>query len=153
MRFTLMAAFVLAGLAAVSPVASSQPDSDISGVYLCVGARPDGAAYAGTVEIVRHQGTYQLLWRLDNEHYLGLGIASDDTLAVTYFGETPGVVHYKIERADDKLMLRGQWTVIGADGQVLRETLTKLGPSSGELHFKVEPVDPAKTPVRGKRSA
>jgi hypothetical protein len=121
-------------LAAQSPVPETKgdnnppaADADLTGVYACEGVRPDGAAYRGTVEIVRHDGTYELLWTLPpHEQYVGIGMVSGSVLAVSYFGGMPGLVVYRIEAGDKGPRLVGQWTVVDADGHVFPETLTKV---------------------------
>src|SRR5687767_3825870 len=71
-------------------------DGNLVGVYACQGLTPKGAEYRGTVEIVRHNGTYQLLWTFRDERQVGIGIVSGDVLAVSYFGGMPGLVVYRI---------------------------------------------------------
>ena len=52
-----------------------------------------------------------------------------DTVPVAYTGGTAiGVVVYRIEKGP---RLTGQWTVLGADGDLYRETLTKIGLAAG----------------------
>lgn len=111
----------------VLPAQAATSAADLNGTYLCEGTRPDGAVYRGTVSIVRHNGTYQLLWSVgDEEQYLGIGILNGDVLAVSYFGGAPGVVAYRVEQAATSARLVGQWTVANAGGQVFGETLTRL---------------------------
>ena len=96
---------------------------DLSGVYQCEGVGPNGKPYRGTVEIAKNEQTYRVKWTIAPDGvYLGIGILKDDMLAVSYFGQVVGVVLYKIEKGP---RLVGEWTVIGADGQVFSETLTK----------------------------
>jgi hypothetical protein len=107
-----------------APVQPQSKDT-LDGVYECQGVGPNGDMYHGIVEIGKNDHTYRLQWRLagDDTVYLGLGIVKGDTLAVSYFGETVGVVLYRIE---DGPKLIGEWTVVGADGEVYSETLTKV---------------------------
>jgi hypothetical protein len=126
---------------APAPAPAPEPD-DLSGLYACNGLTADGGEYRGTVEIVRHEGTYQLLWMLPpREQHLGIGIVGIDhkNLAVSYFGDVPGVVIYRIERSERAMRLIGEWTVVSADGEVFSEQLVRVGPNSGRLHFKVVP--------------
>jgi hypothetical protein len=122
--------------------AARQNASDVSGVYLCQGTLPDGRQYDGTVVIVRHQNTYQLLWTLtEQEQYLGIGILHDKTLAVSVFGNMGGVVSYQVDRQSNAVRLKGQWTVVEADGRVFGETLTRLADAPLEVPlFKLEPA-------------
>ena len=84
--------------AMVPPMVSGQsPSTDLTGTYRCEGTRPDGQRYNGTVVIVRHDHTYQLLWTLTgDDQYLGIGIRRADALSVSYFGSMGGVVSYHI---------------------------------------------------------
>ena len=120
---------------------ASDVQQDLAGVYSCEGLLPDGTTYRGTVEIVRHANTFQLLWTMSPERrYLGLGLVNGNTMAVSYFGGFGGVVAYQIVRGDRGPTLVGQWSEIHADGLVFTETLKKVGPSSGKLHFRVPPA-------------
>ncbi len=112
----------------LSHASSSSDGGDIAGVYSCEGVRPDGAAYHGTVEIVRNNGTYELLWVFSSkEQYLGYGIVNENVLAVTVFGDVPGIVAYRIEHDTKGPKLVGRWTVPNVEGLVFGETLTKVG--------------------------
>jgi hypothetical protein len=64
-------------------------------------------------------------------------------LAVSYFGSAPGIVSYRILRGHQDTRLVGQWTAVGADGRVYREALTRVGPGSHHLYFRVVPQSPA----------
>src|SRR5688572_4557112 len=102
--------------------------ADLAGVYICTGKNFDGSTYEGTVEIVRHNDAFQLVWFIDSEVVaLGFGIRTGSMLSVAYFADShsPGVVAYRIE-AGNRLV--GDWTVAGANGVVSSETLTKVPP-------------------------
>ncbi len=104
-------------------------DADLGGIYACEGMRPDGVGYRGTVRIIRHRGTYDLLWSVgdeEQEQYLGVGILTGNVLAVSYFGGTTGLAVYRIEEGTKGQQLFGTWTVPQADGKVAAETLTRL---------------------------
>jgi hypothetical protein len=142
-RRTLLCAILLlltAPTASPQESAALRGEPDVSGLYACNGTAPDGQTYRGSVDIFRHDDTYQLLWRFSpDEQYLGLGVVTGDVLAVTYFAGGPGVVAYRIEQDAKTLRLAGEWTVPLADGRVFRETLTRTGDSAGTPHFKVVP--------------
>jgi hypothetical protein len=107
--------------------ADARQDGDLSGVYVCQGTLPNGRVYGGTVVLIRHQNTYQLLWTLtETEQYLGLGILHGDTLAVSVFGGGGGVVSYQVDRTAPGIRLKGQWTVVEADGRLFGESLTRV---------------------------
>ena len=90
---TALAAVLLLAISPIIDGAAGEPDPQgIAGMYDCHGVLPGGAKYSGSVDIVRHGDTLQLLWTLSSgERYVGVGIASGDVLAVTYFADIPGV--------------------------------------------------------------
>ena len=117
----------IVGLSAPPARLAENPGAiDIVGMYVCDGINPEGRPYRGFVEIVKTDETFHLRWTFpqSNDGQLGIGIATNGVLAVSYYGgATAGVVVYKI--AEGKKMV-GEWTVAGADGGVYKETLTKL---------------------------
>jgi hypothetical protein len=142
MKLPLIFASVLTALLPVVAPSSgvTQTSGEIAGIYHCEGTRPDGAAYKGTVEIARNNGTYQLLWTFGpREHYLGFGIVSGDVLAVSVFGGMPGVVAYRIEQSEKGPRLVGQWAVPDPKGQVFTETLTKREKGAAAPHVPEPP--------------
>ncbi|MEQ1895789.1 MAG: hypothetical protein ABL971_00220 [Vicinamibacterales bacterium] len=111
---------------AVPALAQKPADADISGVYRCDGVNPQGRPYRGMVEIVKLHDAFQLRWTFpqDENPALGIGILSNGVLAVSYYGgDMAGVVVYKIN--EGKPMV-GEWTVVGSEGGVFKETLTRL---------------------------
>jgi hypothetical protein len=128
---------------------ASAGDADLGGIYACEGMRPDGVGYRGTVRIVRHNGTYDLLWSVgddEQEQYLGLGILTGNMLSVSYFAGTTGLAVYRIEQGAKGQQLIGTWTVPQADGKVAAETLTRL---TKELGASQRRPLPAPRPARG----
>ena len=89
--------------------------------YRCDGMNPDGSAYRGVVEIAKVRDTFRVKWTLDDSAVMGVGIYSNNILAVSYFGGAPAVVVYKVDGAK----LVGEWTMGGIEGAVYTETLTK----------------------------
>ena len=127
-RMRALVVVLLAALLGSAPplLAQQEPEVDITGVYRCDGVNPQGRAYRGMVEIVRMNDAFQLRWTFpqSSDAALGIGIVSNGVLAVSYYGgDMAGVVVYKIN--DDKPMV-GEWTVVGSEGGVFRETLTRL---------------------------
>lgn len=106
-----------------APHASAQEPS-LQGLYLCVGAGPDGAPYTAFVELVEYEDTYRLRWIFPDtgESLIGMGVRKGDTLAVMYLGRDPGLVMYRVE-ADSTLV--GTWTTVAAQGHTFAETLTR----------------------------
>lgn len=98
---------------------------DLSGVYRCEGVNPNGTPYRGRVEITKDDHTYRLRWTMAQGASLGIGIVNGDVLAVSYFtGANVGIVLYKIQKGSQ---LIGEWALLGADGQLYPEELTKIG--------------------------
>lgn len=138
-------------LAALLPVLTATPDTDITGIYECEGTTANGSPYKGTVEIARNNGTYEVLWVFGpREQYLGFGVVNENVLAVSVLAGMPGVVAYKIEKSEKGSRLVGQWTVPNAEGRVFSETLTKVGNAPD----RPKPAKPAKpesdAPSRGR---
>ena len=101
----------------------SQEPVDLTGTYSCRGQNFDGTSYEAIVEIVKHNDAYQVVWITDDEVVaLGMGVVQQGVLAVSYYAGSPGVVAYRVE-GDGRLV--GQWTLAGADGTVISETLTR----------------------------
>jgi hypothetical protein len=116
---------VLVALVGPTPSTAQQSsEKDFTGVYSCEGSNPDGKSYVGLVEILKVQGTYLVRWTMPNDtQVMGVGIFSDNVLAVSYFGGSPAVVVYSTN-TDGRL--DGKWTMGGAEGYVFKETLTKV---------------------------
>jgi hypothetical protein len=122
-RTALVGFVVLALVGAVNAAPDQSPDSNLVGTYQCEGTNPDGGAYSGIVEIVKHKDTYLVRWTMPNDsQVVGVGILTGNHLSVSYYGGTPALVVYSV--ADGKLT--GKWTAGGAEGAIFTETLTKM---------------------------
>jgi hypothetical protein len=124
-------------------------ESDISGVYDCRGVNGDGTPYQGLVVIAKHRDAYQIRWTFSPEQSaVGLGIRKGNSLAVSYYGGTPGVVLYDI---NDKELI-GRWTVPGAGGVLASETLKHIKDLKEEdLRQRPEPREqPEPEPTRDR---
>lgn len=107
------------------PTRGSAQEVDLGGTYQCEGVSVRGNPYRGIVEIVKDDQTYVVRWVSREGPAVGIGILRGDLLAVSYFtGSDVGVVVYRIEPGP---RLRGEWSILGADGHLHPETLTKLG--------------------------
>jgi hypothetical protein len=129
--------------------ASKNIEADLPGTYACEGTQSGGVVYEGTVEVVRDEGTYQLLWTLDEQQYIGIGILRNDVLAVSYYGNPPGLVLYHIESSPSGPRLVGQWTVLGGRGQLYSETLTKVAEGATREREPVLPRTRQSGPASG----
>ena len=137
-RASLIGLVTLVLLGPVHAAQGQAPEAKIEGVYTCEGKNPDGAPYAGVVEIVKHKETYLVRWTMpDESQVVGVGIYSGNQLAVSYFGGTPALVVYSVA---ENGQLNGKWTAGGAAGAVFQETLTRL-------------PEGASTPKPGKRDS
>lgn len=135
-----------------SPAAPTVSEPDLAGVYVCDGVNPEGNPYRGVVEVTKMGDIYHLRWTFpqSDDAALGIGIASNGVLAVSYYGSaTAGVVVYKV--GDGKKM-EGKWTVAGADNQVYKEVLSRL---PNHPRPQSEPSKPArpKKPTRQANSS
>jgi hypothetical protein len=120
------ASFVLVALAVIGfEAAAIAQNADLSGTYRCEGTSPAGNPYRSIVEISKEDQTYVVKWRSRGSPAIGIGIVRNDTLSVSYFtGKDVGIVVYRIEKGPK---LTGQWTILGADGQLYPEVLTRVG--------------------------
>ena len=111
------------GLGAAAAAYAQQPN--LTGRYAAEGTNPDGKPYRSFVQIEQDGDTYLVRW-LEREGQpvaIGIGMVRGDWLSVSYLGgRRLGVAVYHIEKGPQ---LKGQWTVLGADGSVWPETLSK----------------------------
>ena len=133
-----LAGVVLAALAvtALEAVVLAQKP-DLAGTYRCEGMSPNGHPYRTVVDISKDDQTYVVTWYSREGPAIGIGIVRNDTLSVSYFtGKDVGIVVYRIEKGPK---LTGQWSILGADGQLYPEVLTKMG-QNAENRDEVEPA-------------
>ena len=117
----------LVTLALIGPVYASPdktPERNLEGTYSCEGTNPDGKTYTGIVEIIKLRDAYLVRWTMpDQSQVLGVGIFTGSMFSVSYFGGTPALVVYSLA---ENGRLDGTWTAVGAEGEVFKETLTKM---------------------------
>ena len=119
----------LVALATTAPAKMQAPDP--SGTYRCDGTSPNGRAYQGVVQIARNGETYLLRWVTPaGVANVGVGVMTGNTLSVAFFGRSSGVIVYEL---NGNKRLTGEWTDLGSDGHLYKETLTKL--AEGERVF------------------
>jgi hypothetical protein len=89
---------------------------DIAGKYSVTGTNPNGTAYKGDLEVIKHGDVYQFRWS-GGATYDGVGVQLGDVIAVAFTtgenGKGCGVVDYDI--ADDGATLDGKWGYWGTD--------------------------------------
>ena len=123
---------------------------DLAGTYRCEGLSPTGKPYRTVVEISKDDQTYVVTWYSREGPAIGIGILRNDTLSVSYFtGQNVGIVVYRVEKGPT---LTGQWSILGADGQLYPEVLTRMG-QNAERRDEVEPgeVEPLVATVFAQR--
>lgn len=131
---TLLRSGLLACVAALALVANAgaqdaKADLKLEGRYRAEGINPDGGPYRSTVVIQQEGDTWLVQWfeREGPPAAVGIGIVRGDYLSVSYLaGRSLGVVVYHLEKGQQ---LKGEWTVLGADGEVWPETLSRVGVS------------------------
>ena len=89
---------------------------DIAGKYSVVGTNPNGSAYKGELEVIKHGDVYQFRWS-GGASYDGVGVQLGGVVAVAFTtgenGKGCGVVDYDI--IDDGASLDGIWGYWGTD--------------------------------------
>jgi hypothetical protein len=79
------APMLLSGAALADPV----------GHYMVRGTNPNGSTYNGEVLVTRTGQTFRVVWRIGRQSFVGTGIASDETIAVSYqAGGRAGIALY-----------------------------------------------------------
>jgi len=139
----VLACLVIFGvIGQVSAAPDTKPaGSELVGTYSCAGTNPDGQTYEGIVDIVKMKETYLVRWTMqDDSQVVGVGIFAGGMLSVSYFGGTPSLVVYSM---GENGRLDGQWTAGGAEGEIFKETLTKLPEGSSR-----KPAKPTKRDSR-----
>ena len=130
-RLSLLVAVVVTFIGLTAPSVRTADGPELTGVYRCDGANPDGSPYRGVVEIAKNHDTFHVRWSFpDGRSAFGIGFVRSNSLSVSYFGGgVAGLAVYKIESGK----LVGEWTVAGADGTVYTETLTKMSDDARDL--------------------
>jgi hypothetical protein len=109
-----------------SSIIHGQSARDLHGTYDSEGTDLDGRRYRGTVVIAKHGDVYYLQWKFAARlSALGIGIVTNDMLAVSYYGRSLGVAVYEI----DGSRLVGRWAESGSGGStatIFSETLTRM---------------------------
>jgi hypothetical protein len=158
-RALFLALWMATAVPVLAATDSPAPAADIAGMYACEGVSPDHQPYHGTVEIVRLDDTFRVIWTLagdsgELQQVMGVGILSNGVFAASYFGGGPGIAVYKIDGGT----LVGEWTIGGADGVTYPETLTRMAegtrpPHSGDPQDKPEQRPQRRTPVNFRQAA
>jgi len=121
MRRSALVLLALLVLVASNPASGK---SGFSGNYTVKGTNPGVGAYSGVLTIAARGDAYDVYWNIANTQYVGVGLASGDTISVAYTGGDKtwiGIATYH-QRADGTL--DGRWTV-GGVGKVGTETAVR----------------------------
>jgi len=80
---------LLAAFAAVLSVLprEGRADDPVAGQYAVIGVRPDGGQYRGVAEIADKGGTYDIIWSIGGQSFLGRGVATRNALAFAFLGD------------------------------------------------------------------
>jgi hypothetical protein len=146
-RFTWpVMALIVIGVVPVSSV--GQPAFD--GVYIARGTDTDGNEYRRAVNIEQHGDRFTVTWvsaQVVGEAiilaptWVGVGIASGDTLSVSFVAEdTLGIMVYRFGGDGE---VSGRWALAGDDETVYSETLTRLSEVLAEPAAMDPPEDQA----------
>lgn len=109
-----------------------KPATDISGSYSITGSNENGAGeYNGDLNITKREEVYQFSWASGGRTYDGVGVQTDDTVAVSFTegadGKGCGVVLYKIATNGDLDGKAGYWGVNSSETEkAKRDTGTDL---------------------------
>src|SRR4030095_2534359 len=147
-RFTWpVIALIVTGAVPVS--SAGQPAFE--GVYLAHGVDAEGHQYRRAVDIERHGDRFTVMWVAAEmvgqavtlePTWVGVGIAIDDTLSVSFVAEdTVGIIVYKLG-AEGRVS--GRWDLARSDETVCSETLTRLPdvlpePAASDPHEEQRP--------------
>lgn len=132
-----------------APAAPSQAAaSDIGGDYAVTGTNPNGTNYNGNLTVTKRDEVYQFSWTSGDREYDGVGVRTDNTVAVSFTqgadGKGCGVVLYKVG-ADGSLDGRsGYWGVntsetekaVRTSGGGLRGTYDVTGKNPNGADYK-----------------
>ena len=125
--------------------------SDIGGDYTVAGTNPNGTRYNGNLTVTKRDQVYQFSWTIGDREYDGVGVRTDNTVAVAFTegadGKGCGVVLYKVG-ADGSLDGRsGYWGVNSSESEKAVRTsgtglpgeydVTGKNPSGGEYKGKL----------------
>jgi hypothetical protein len=166
MRLHRCAVVVLAAtLAATASSAFAQTGSSpLIGIYEGHGVNAKGDEYRTFVVIAAHGDSLLVVWRpvqlpegtlAPEPDAVGVGIASDRTLSIAFYGKQGSGL--AVFTCQDDGSLVGQWTTAGGDGTLYPEILTKITghPAPAPLPPTEDEGPPAPEPltVRAMRAA
>lgn len=88
--------------------------ADPAGRYKLVGENPGGAGqYQGTVVVTATGDTFNVVWRIGNSRYTGVGVWAESIFSVAYYGSNlTGVAVYRQTNGGG---WNGVWAVKGAN--------------------------------------
>lgn len=124
---------VIALIASGVVPAASVAQPVFEGVYIATGVDAAGHEYRRAVDIEQHRDRFTVTWVaaevvgqaiILEPTWVGVGIATGDTLSVSFVAEDAlGIIVYKL---GEDGQLSGRWTLAGEDDTVYSETLKRL---------------------------
>lgn len=102
-----------AGLVACCFLAAPATAAEFASSYNVEGSSPEGGGdYSGTVNVKKTgAATYQVVWNIGKDKFVGTGIGGPDGLAVAYrSGDNTGVAIYREAKGGE---IEGYWTYAG----------------------------------------
>ena len=92
---------------------SNSAQAGPEGQYRITGSNPGGAGkYSGNVTVTANNNVYEVVWRIGNSRYTGVGIFTNSNFSVAYYGANlTGVAVYQ-EQSDG--IWNGVWAVKGS---------------------------------------
>ncbi|MBK6751428.1 MAG: hypothetical protein IPG67_15875 [Acidobacteria bacterium] len=143
--------------ASPSPVNSSSPAKtepakkvDIAGKYDAVGSNPDGGGeYKAELTVTPRDDVYQFTWASGSKSYDGVGVLSDNRVAVSYTeganGKGCGVSLFKIAADGSMTSKNGYW----GENKMETETATRTSGSDLEGEFNIVGKNPKGETYKG----
>jgi hypothetical protein len=137
------------GVATKSETATAV-SKDISGEYTTKGTNPDGrGTYEANLLVTKRDDVYQFSWDSKGNKYDGVGVVTDDALAVAYAdgtnGKGCGVVLYKINRDGSLDGKVGYWGV----NTMETERATRRSGSDLEGEYEISGKNPEGKEYKG----
>ncbi len=140
-----------------SPASSSSPTStepakkvDIAGKYDATGSNPNGGGqYKAELTVTAHDDVYQFSWASGTKSYDGVGVLSDNRVAVSYTegaeGKGCGVALFKIAPDGSMTSKNGYW----GENKMETETATRTSGNDLEGEYNIVGKNPKGETYKG----
>lgn len=123
---------------------------DIAGKYDATGSNPDGGGqYKAELTVTPHDDVYQFTWASGAKSYDGVGVLSDDRVAVSYTeggnGKGCGVALFKIAADGSMTSKNGYW----GENKMETETATRTSGTDLEGEYSIAGKNPKGESYKG----